>query len=168
MFVPFSSLPPSSRVWAFQADRPMAAEELKLVERKLREFTESWAVHGTPLKASFTIQYDQFIVLAADETNETASGCSIDSSVRVLKELEQTIGIGLFDRNQVAFKIGDRVELVRVSQLKQKFAEGTLKGESLTFNNLVNTKSAFEAGWLIPAANSWLNRYLSKELTRLK
>ncbi|HEX8038157.1 MAG TPA: hypothetical protein VF490_03360 [Chryseosolibacter sp.] len=166
MFVPFSSLPPSSRVWVFQASRPMAAKELEIAEHRLAVFTGEWAVHGTPLKTSFVIRYDQFIVLAADESDGTASGCSIDSSVRVLKEIGQSIGIDFFGRDQVAFKIGNKVQLIPLSQLKEKFSDGTLNGDSLTFNNLVDTKSAFDAHWLAPAADTWLKRYLPNVLVR--
>ena len=166
MFVPFSSLPPSSRVWIFQANRPMDGRELEIAENRLSGFTGEWAVHGTPLRTSFAIRYDQFIVLAADESDETASGCSIDSSVRVVKDLGQSIGIDFFVRDQVAFKIGNWIQLVPLSQLKEKFTDGTLNGDSLTFNNLVDTKSAFEERWLTPAANTWLKRYLPNVLVR--
>src|SRR5918992_1402536 len=100
MFVPFESLTPASRIWIFQANRRIARGELEVVKSNLREFTEEWAAHGSPLKTSFTIKFDQFIILAADETHESPSGCSIDGSVRVLKKLEQSLGIQLFDRNQ--------------------------------------------------------------------
>lgn len=144
----------------------MAGKELEIAENALARFTGEWAVHGTPLKTSYAIRYDQFIVLAADESDGIASGCSIDSSVRVLKELERSIGIDFFVRDQVAFWIGDKVQLLGLAQLKEKFSDGTLNGETLTFNNLVDTKSAFEAGWLTPAANTWLKRYLPNVLVR--
>src|SRR5687768_5083641 len=103
MFVSFESLPQTARVWIFQSDRPFEGEELKKAEVKLREFTEEWAVHGTAFETSFSIRFNQFIVLAADESRQNASGCSIDSSVRVLKDIEKLLGIKLFDRNQIAF-----------------------------------------------------------------
>lgn len=146
----------------------MTKSEVKVVTDRLQEFTEEWAAHGAPLKTSFTIEYDQFIVLSADEEHQSPSGCSIDSSFRVLKGIEQAIGFKLFDRNLVAFKLGTEIILFPLSQLKQKFADGTLNKDSLSFNNQVSTKSELENNWLQPAARSWLSRYIPAEMVKLK
>lgn len=167
MFVPFESLPPSSRVWIFQSHRPMTPQESEVVESQLRQFTEKWAAHGSPLKTSFTLKFNQFIVLAADESHHAASGCSIDSSVRVLRELEQSLGVQLFNRNLIAFKTGEHVSLVPLQDLKQKFTDGILNADSLTFNNLVATKAEFEQSWLSPVRQTWLKRYIPQEVIKV-
>jgi hypothetical protein len=168
MFVPFSSISPDSRIWIFQANRRMTATESSLVEKKLLEFTGVWAAHGEPLKTSFAIKFDQFIILAADEDHHSPSGCSIDSSVRVLKEIEQLTGIQLFDRNLVAFKNDNAIALIPLQKLKEKFADGILNDESLAFNNLVSTKSQLDDSWLQPAGKTWLKRYIPETLAGLK
>lgn len=168
MFVPFASISPECRVWIFQADRPIPANELEIVDRKLRDFTEVWAAHGKPLKTSFIVKFNQFIILAADENHQETSGCSIDSAVRVVKEIEQMTGIPLFDRNQVAFKINETIIMAPIQHIKQKFHDGIWNEQTLTFNNLVNTKSAFEQQWLVPAGKTWLKRYIPNELVKLK
>lgn len=168
MFVPFTSLSPESRIWIFQADRRIAANELEILESKLHDFTEGWTAHGEPLKTSFTVKFDQFIILAADENHHSPSGCSIDSSVRVLKEIEQLIGVQFFDRNQVAFKIEEKIILAPIQHLKQKLNDGIWNEETLTFNNLVSVKSQFEQEWLVPAGKTWLKRYIPNELVKLK
>lgn len=168
MFVPFTNLPATARIWIFQASRPFTAGEIRVVESKLRRFSEKWAVHGSPLETSFAIKFDQFIVLAADESRESASGCSIDSSVRVLKDIGQSVGIQLFERDQVAFKTDMGILLVPFQELKQKFQEGTLNEGTLTFNNLVDTKAGFEKNWLVPAGETWLRRYIPNPLAKVK
>ena len=168
MFVPFESLAPSSRIWIFQANRPFSPEELNFADQKLRAFTEEWAAHGIPLKTSYKIAFNQFIILAADERQHTASGCSIDSSVRALKELEAALDVDLFDRNLVAFKTGDSITLVSLQELKEKFRNGILKADSFAFNNLVNTRAEFENDWIVPAAKTWLKRYIPNELANVK
>jgi hypothetical protein len=168
MFVPFEILPRTSRIWIFQANRPFSVNELVRVEETLRLFTNEWSAHGAPLKTSFTVKYDHFIILAADETHESPSGCSIDSSVRVLKSLEKELEVQLFDRNLIAFKSGSAVELIPLQKLKQKFHEGTLNDQTLTFNNVVSTKSALEQEWLVPAGQTWLKRYIPNELAKVK
>lgn len=168
MFIPFTNLPAASRIWIFQASRALTAGELAGVESKLRGFCEEWAVHGLPLETSFTVKFDQFIVLAADEGRQSASGCSIDSSVRVLKDIEQFLGIQLFERNQVAFKTEKGILFVPFQELKQKFQAGILKEDTLTFNNLVDTKAAFEKNWLVPAGETWVKRYIPNPLAKVK
>lgn len=168
MFVPFESISSESRIWIFQANRPLAGHELEILKSKLQDFTEVWNAHGTPLKTSFTVKYDQFIILAADENHQSPSGCSIDSSIRVLKEIEQTLGVQFFDRNLVAFKIEEQIELIPMSGLKQKFQEGMLTEGVLTFNNLVSTKAQFENEWLVPADQTWLRRYIPGDLMKAK
>lgn len=167
MFVPFESLPPDARIWIFQADRPFAPDERTDILKRLRAFTEEWSVHGMPLDTSFAVAFEQFIVLAADETQQSASGCSIDSSVRELKSLGASLGISLFERNQVAFKINDAVTLVPLQQLKDKFSSGILNGDTLTFNNLVATKAEFEQRWIVPAADTWLKRYIPDSVAKV-
>ena len=164
MFVPFESLPLNAKVWVAQANRPFTAEESKIVHERLQAFTGEWSVHGSPLPTSYRVEFDQFIVLAADETQQNASGCSIDSSVRVLKSLEQSFGVQLFDRNQIAFQIEGHIVLVPVQELKQKFGEGILNEDTLTFNNLVDTRAAFEKNWQVPAGDTWLKRYMPKSV----
>src|SRR5690606_1059724 len=122
MFVPFESLPSDARIWIFQSNRRFTSDELQLAESHLRDFTEQWVVHGAPLRSSYSIRHDQFVILAADERDQAASGCSIDSSVRAVKELEARLQVSLFDRNLIAFLEGDRVSLYPLKELKEKFA----------------------------------------------
>jgi hypothetical protein len=163
MLVPFVSLPDSSRVWIFQANRPMTADELEVAKERLRQFTEGWAVHGVPMDTSFEIRHNQFIILAADESKASASGCSIDGSVRELKEIQHLLAIDLFERNKLAFVVGGQIRLIPVAELKEKFKDGTLNGDTLTLNNLVTSKGALDDSWITPVTNTWLKRYLPSE-----
>ena len=163
MFVPFDSLPPTSRLWIYQADRKFSPEERAIIESKLKLFTDGWAAHGHPLRSSFQIAYDQFIILAADEALQTASGCSIDDSVRFVQDLGSQLGVDFFNRNLIAFKEASGIRLIRLTELRQKLAEGAWSASSLTFNNLVNQKSGLETDWVIPSSSSWLSRYVGSE-----
>jgi hypothetical protein len=163
MFVPFQSLPDSSRIWIFQADRKLNSQESKIISDTLTAFTERWLVHGSPMAASFDIRFDQFIILAADEDANAASGCSIDDSVRTIKSLGTQLGVDFFDRTSVAFKNGEQVFTIPMSALKEKLGEGIWSSGTLVFNNLVNTIGALDKTWFTPANTTWLKRYLSKQ-----
>jgi len=163
MFVSFESMKGSSRVWIYQIDKKLSPPQKDILSNTLRAFTDSWQVHGQPLKTSFAIFYDQFVVLAADEDFNTASGCSIDGSVRVLKELGKKLDVDFFNRNLAAFKKDDGVVLIALADLKKKNAEGIWDEQTLFFDNLAPSVESLRNNWIVPAGNTWLKRYLSKE-----
>lgn len=163
MFVPFESMGGSSRAWIYQVDKKLTPSQKDILSNALYTFTESWQVHGQPLKTSFTIVYDQFVVLAADEDFNAASGCSIDGSVRVLKELGNELELDFFNRNLAAFKKDDAIVLIPLADLKKKNAEGVWNEQTLFFNNLAPSVESLRNNWIVPAGNTWLKRYLPTE-----
>lgn len=159
MYIPFNTLRPESKLWIYQADRRLTAEERERISEKLREFTGEWLVHGAPLQASFEIRFDQFILVAADDS---ASGCSIDSSVRVMKEIGALTGIDFFNRNLVAFRKGEEISLIDLTLLKSELQKGNWNEESLVFNNAISTLRDVNERWLVPAGTTWLKRYIGR------
>ncbi len=161
MFVPFDSLEDSARVWVYQSGRKITETEKNTISEMLSAFTEQWAAHGNLLKTSFKIFRDQFIVLAADESFNEASGCSIDGAVRVIKEIDQQYNLNLFDRTKVAFR-KDEVIVISQSDLSKTLEQGIWQQDTLTFNNVLSTKGQLNTSWVVPANKTWLNRYLTK------
>jgi hypothetical protein len=159
MFIPFKNLSPTARTWIYQADRKISPVQKSVISEKLQEFTEQWLVHGAPLEASFEIRFEQFIILAA---NDTASGCSIDSSVRIIKEIGSLTGIDFFSRNLIAFKLDEEIRLIDLSLLKTEFQKGTWNEESLVFNNALTTLGEIQDRWLVAAGTTWLKRYIPR------
>jgi len=147
---------PESRVWVYQSSRLFSLGEAFEVEDILKQFTGSWLSHGTPVKGAAYLFFGQFIVLMADETASGVSGCSTDTSVRLIKDIEQRFGVTLFDRLSLAFIVKDKVELLPLSQLPYAAENGFVNGDTLYFNNLVQTKAELESNWIIPVKNSWL------------
>jgi hypothetical protein len=160
MHVPFEQLPPSSRIWIYQSERPLTSSDLEILSPALRAFTEGWLVHGQPIDASFEIRYNRFVILAA---NDPASGCSIDHSVRTMKELGQTIKTDFLNRNNAAFFMDGQVTVVETASLRKAFAEGTWEKSTVVFNNLVDTKGSLAIHWMVPASDTWLKRYFTQE-----
>jgi len=162
MFVPFNVLENSARVWIYQSGRKFTEIEKDTISQTLSSFTQQWAAHGSPLKTSFTILYDQFIVLAADESFNEASGCSIDSSVHVIKEIDDQFSLDLFDRTKVTFLKKNNVMVLRLNDLSKGLSENMWQQDTLTFNNLITTKGELGTRWIVPAGETWLKRYLTK------
>ncbi len=79
MLVDFKSLPESSRVWIYQANRSFTDDELDQIRKEINVFIADWTAHGADLKASYEIRYKRFLILALDQSLNSASGCSIDA-----------------------------------------------------------------------------------------
>jgi len=147
-----------SRVWIYQSSRLLSLREVLQAEEILEHFVKNWKSHGAPVKGFGTLFFGQFLVLMADERATGVSGCSTDSSVRLVKELEQLFHISLFDRQSLAFLVKDKVELLPLNQVQYAVDRGFLTGDTLYFNNLVSTKTELEEQWLIPLKDSWLQK----------
>jgi hypothetical protein len=145
-----------SRVWIYQASRLFTMSEALAIEEMLEQFVKSWASHGTPVKGYGNLFYGQFIVLMADESATGVSGCSTDSSVRLIKEIEKHFGVAMFDRLNLAFLVKDKVQMVPMAQVPYALENKFLNGESLYFNNTVSTKDELQQNWIVPMKDSWL------------
>ena len=145
-----------SKVWIYQSNRPFVVNEATAVNEMLQEFTANWKSHGASVKAFAKLLFNQFIVLMADETATHVGGCSTDSSVRVIKTIEQQFNVQLFDRQTLAFVLDNEIELVPLSQLINAVQIEKLNGDTLYFNNTVLTKEQLLNEWIIPARLSWL------------
>jgi hypothetical protein len=146
----------NSRVWIYQSNRSFSPQESMQIEEKLKEFISSWNSHGVQVKGYSHVYFGQFIVLMADERASQVSGCSTDSSVHLMKELEHQLSIQLFDRQLLAFYVKDQVLLMPLMQLASGLTQGLIDAETLYFNNTVATKKELENDWIIPLKNSWL------------
>jgi hypothetical protein len=152
------TLSPDSRVWIYQSNRLFTINEALDIEDMLITFTNSWLSHGSPVKGAGFLFFGQFIILMADERATGVSGCSTDSSVRLIKEIEQRFSVNMFDRTTLAFIINDKVQLLPLSQLQYAFDNRFINSHTLYFNNLVQTKDELEKNWIIPIKDSWLSK----------
>lgn len=154
---------PDSRVWIYQSSRMFSLGEAIQIEDLLNHFVENWKSHGTAVKGFGTMFFGQFIVLMADEQATGVSGCSTDSSVRLIKEIEQLYKVSMFDRQNLAFVRKDKIELLPLSQLQYAVDNGFLQADTIYINNLVQTKEELEQNWLIPVKESWLAKRIKLE-----
>ena len=160
MFIPFSDLPDSSRVWIYQSNRSFSDQELQEINSKLEEFITQWTAHGSDLKASFDIKYKRFITLALDQKLNAATGCSIDSSVKFIQQLEKDYNVDLLDKMNVSYKQGEFVAYKTLTDFRKMAKEKAVSKNTIVFNNLVNTKAEYLEEWEVPASDSWHNRFL--------
>lgn len=160
MFVNFEDLDGAARVWVYQSSREFSKNEVKDIGSKLKGFVEDWQRHGDDLKASFCIKYNHFIVLAVDESLNSVSGCSIDSSVNIIKKIENEFSVDLTNKLNISFRDTSNINVVSMGDF-QKFSKlKKINSNTIVFNNMIQTKSDFENNWEVTADKSWHKRFL--------
>lgn len=160
MLSEIENLSPDSRVWIYQCDRKLKEDEVKSIRNKVHDFIKLWTAHNHQLMAFGEVYYGYFIILMADETHTAASGCSIDSSVHFIKELESSFGISLMNRMNIAFKENEQVFVVEKNIFETMVREGRINDITIVFNNTVSTKSEMEKKWEITFGQSWHKKIL--------
>ena len=161
MLVDFNTLPEDSRVWIYQANRSFTDEELEEIRHKLNVFVENWTAHGADLEAGYSIEYKRFIVLGLNQNSNKATGCSIDSSVHFIQQLEQQYNVDLMDKMNVSYKQGEFIAYKPLMEFKKMAKDRAVSGNTIVFNNLVNTIAEFKEYWEVPAKESWHSRFLN-------
>ena len=108
----FPELPDSSRIWLHLANRKLVASEEQFLKEELTLFLDSWSAHGKRLQCNATLLFSQYLIFSVDENIESASGCSIDSSVHFAKRMGSELGIDFFTRLEVLVVEGNDTRLL--------------------------------------------------------
>jgi hypothetical protein len=159
MYLPFDQMPDYARVWVYQADHKLSSGDEQLVRDRMKSFCESWNTHGNLMPTSFELIESQILILAVDESKLGASGCSIDSSVRTLRELESILHINLTDQGKVSLrKPSGEMNVISALGVKSKVTSGEIDFETEVINPMIRVKSDLQNLWQ-PVRNSWLIKY---------
>jgi hypothetical protein len=153
----------NSRVWIYQSSRLFLMSEAFAIEDVLRNFVANWKSHGADVKGYANLFYGQFIVLMADESQSGVSGCSTDSSVHIIKQIEQQFKVNMFDRTSLAFLVKDKIQMLPLSQLNYAVQNNFINGNTIYFDNTVLIKKDLLEKWMAPVKSSWL----AKRITQL-
>lgn len=149
------SISENAKVWIYQANRLFSTDEEKAIQNILNDFTTEWQAHGHALAALGEIYYQQFIVLSVDEQITGASGCSIDKSVYLMKEIGNKFNLDLFDRLRIAYVSGEEIVNCSKEEFEKQIKNGLVTKQTLVFNNLISRRSQLKTSWNIPLAESW-------------
>jgi hypothetical protein len=159
-----ATLDDSSKIWIYQSNRFFSDEEVQWLHEVLSNFTQQWTSHSRQLKASYELIDRLFIVLAVDQSQDAASGCSIDKSVKVIQSIEDQLGLQLMDRLRFACLLSPsdtQPQLFHLEDFKAAYQQGILTLESLVYDNLIYTKTDLLHNWKKPLKNAWHLKYLS-------
>lgn len=151
----------NSRVWIYQSSRLFFISEALEMGDMLTAFAASWKSHGTPVKGFANLFFGHFIILMADETATGVSGCSTDSSVHLIKTIEEKYKVQMFDRQNLAFIVKDKIQLLPLNQLEYAVENNFIDADTLYFNNTVLSKKELIEKWIVPVKDSWLAKRIN-------
>lgn len=154
------NFPDEARVWIYQSNRAFSNEEEKEINENIESFISGWNTHGNEVSGFGHLFFKQFIVLIADETSFGVSGCSTDSSIRFIRQIENKFGVQLLDRLTPALIIDDAIQVMPVSVIGKLIEKNQVSINDLYFNNTVLNKKDFLEKWLLPLHYGWLAKKL--------
>lgn len=167
MYTDFNKMPPESRIWIYQSANQLIDNQVAMIENYLKPAVEKWTAHGTSLLASSKVLHNRFVIVALDESNYPASGCSIDASTHWLKELGTQLSINFFDRS-IAYRDGNEIKTISPFEVKQKVLEGVISPDTIIFMNNVTSLADLSKTWQIKASDSYMKRYFVKQTVEEK
>ena len=151
----FEHLSNNARVWVYVFKSELDADQEEIVKNKFDQFVAGWQCHGAELTGAYQLIESKVLILAVEEAN-SVSGCSIDSSVRVLKQLKDDHGIDALDQTLIHYRKGDDLETVNRAIFDTLCKTGDISQETKVIDPLLNSMSDLRSGKLEKDfAKSW-------------
>lgn len=147
---------PTSKAWIYQSKRELTAAEANEIDNAVKAFSKEWTSHKMEVKATGAVLYNRFIVLLADETQNAVGGCSIDSSVKFIRSIENHFSISLLDRSILLFEQNGIFKEVLLAQLDEKISSGEIQPTTIYYNNTVTTLDEMKNKWQQQVKDSWM------------
>lgn len=153
MFLPFENISSESRIWIFSSSIKISEDSQKDISERIIKFLNSWKHHGFDLPCSFKILDAFFIIIALDQSNNSAGGCSIDQMFNCISDIDQQFDLSLLDRSKMHFFIDNQVLCYPLEKVDVKFSD------YLFFDQTIDKKNQLD-DWLVLLKNSWFKRFL--------
>lgn len=156
----YLNYPDNAKVWIYQSSKYLDADDIAYLKVELDDFVSEWESHGSLLKATFEIVYDLFVVIVVDEEGDTMCGTAQDNSVKLMKKLGAQLEVDFLDRMTQSYKIGDKIEIVKMNDFDTLIADKEIDGDTIVYNNMITTKYDFDNNWEVPLKDSWHKQFL--------
>lgn len=163
MILDLIALDNSSKVWIYQSSREFTYDELDIIREQLFPFLDQWTSHSKSLRTYGNVFHRRFLALFVDETRSSgASGCSIDNSVRFIKDLGNQLEVDFFDRMTYCyFDKEEYIQEVPHNSIKEAYKKQDFNEDTIFFDHLVKTKGEFLKSWTKPLKESWHFKFVN-------
>jgi hypothetical protein len=153
-------LPDYARVWQYISNRKLTDAEVQDITAKAKVFCTRWTAHDQDLHADAWVSLNYILVIAVDETQAGATGCSIDKSTHFVEEMGKSLGVDFFVRDRVFYINQDNeVAVTTLSNIKGAAAADDLSAYTSVFDTAASSVGAFMGGWK-QLGKTWMKRWL--------
>ena len=154
MLTNYESLSQDSKVWIYPSSRKFYPTEIEGVEKKVKEFIDSWKQEENNIQASYQLHYNRIITIFTS-SEHVISTSAINELVEFIINLQQEYEVELLDKMNVCFKQGEHVQYKDLKSFKTLIKGKAVNKNTIVFDNLVSTKHEFLEYWETPASESW-------------
>ena len=150
----FESFPNSARLWVFSLNGQIA--DLEKYQSGLEKFVSGWKAHGSSLKAEVEIIDNQLLLVAADESYTSPSGCSIDALTREVTRLAGEAGLTVCGGGDVTFKMGESWKAASRAEFQKLMTSGVVnRNTDVVDATLTSVGELRSKGVVKPLKESW-------------
>ncbi len=144
------------RCWIFGSSKALVESDPILRERLDRFFTQ-WQSHGESVSGRWRILEDRFLIVLREPEGAEVSGCSIDSMVGEVKQLERELDTRLLDSSRIFYRAASgKVESATRLEFKALAAAGAVNPDTEVFDTTLTRFADLVPGLFSkPMRDSW-------------
>ena len=156
MYVPFDKIDENAKCWIYILEKNInfKSDEINLI---LKSLCEKWKSHNNEVVSSFQIYWDRYIILFAEEG---ISGCSIDSSNRLLRYELDRLNINVMPNSKIGIFIENKIKLEDRSSIINLIQANKLQPNDKMINTTVTNKKEYNKNWILEINKSWLTNFI--------
>lgn len=154
MVTDYKTFPEDAKVWVFPSEKKIYKNEIEELEEKLTAFISKWTKNKENFEATFTIQYNRFIVIFAS-SEITISTETTNELINFIISLQTEYETELMDKMNPCFKQGQYVQYKDLKDFKKLIKDKAVNKKTIVFDNTITNKFEFENYWEVPASESW-------------
>lgn len=156
----FSHLPDDARLLVHPVENGLAAGKSAPVLAVLNELLAEWKRNRVIADGAVALLRDgAFLAIAYQPLAGDLSGCTKDSLVHTLKNLERMLGARILDAPRLAVEIAGKVQLMDHAGFKALRREGRVDDSTRVYNTLVATVGDLREGkFETTVGESWYSR----------
>lgn len=160
MIVDFNTIPNYCKLWVFPSSRKFYPQEIADLQQRIEAFLTNWTNEGNPIECSYSLKYDRFIVITANDAEISLTLKAHDDLTAFILGLEAIYNIVLLDKINVCYKQGAFVQYKDLIAFKKMMKNNGVSKKTTVFDNMITTKEELENDWEINIMDSWLGRLL--------
>lgn len=121
----------SFKIWTFGFEQKIENSQAALMSEMLQAYLDTWNTHGALLVSSFQFVRNQFLIVSVPDDSEQPSGCSLDAMHGEVTKISSTLGLKLFDENNIIYYSGDAFVSANRPDFRRLVREENLPPETL-------------------------------------